>query len=268
MSNVVMAIACHPDDIEFMMAGTLLQLQKTGYEVHYLNVANGSLGSDQLKHDEIVAMRRSEAMHSARLAGFIYHESLFDDLEVYYNYDAIGKVLGVLREVQPEVLLTHGPYDYMEDHVNTGRLAVTAAFCRGMGNYKCPCPDSGRVSNWDVAIYHSMPHSLSDALRRPVIPGLYVNTADTFEVQRQMLACHKSQKEWLDVSQGNNAYIEELNFRGRHYGSHSKVFEYAEGWIRHSNVGFCAPDFNPLAAALGAGVKIDDDFERALSWPS
>ena len=39
----VIAIAAHPDDIEFVMAGTLLMLQRAGWEIHCLNVANGNL---------------------------------------------------------------------------------------------------------------------------------------------------------------------------------------------------------------------------------
>ena len=38
------AIAAHPDDIEYMMAGTLCLLKEAGYQTHYLNVATGSGG--------------------------------------------------------------------------------------------------------------------------------------------------------------------------------------------------------------------------------
>ena len=39
------AVAAHPDDIEFVMAGTLMQLADAGYELHYMNIANGCCGS-------------------------------------------------------------------------------------------------------------------------------------------------------------------------------------------------------------------------------
>ena len=39
------AIAAHPDDIEFYMAGTLLLLKKAGYAIHYMTLASGSCGS-------------------------------------------------------------------------------------------------------------------------------------------------------------------------------------------------------------------------------
>ena len=41
------AVAAHPDDIEFFMAGTLMRLGEAGYELHYMNVADGSCGTTQ-----------------------------------------------------------------------------------------------------------------------------------------------------------------------------------------------------------------------------
>ena len=40
-----LAIAAHPDDIEFVMAGTLLLLGSAGWDVHCLNLSAGNLGS-------------------------------------------------------------------------------------------------------------------------------------------------------------------------------------------------------------------------------
>ena len=242
------AIAAHPDDIEFMMAGTLIRLRDAGYEIHYMNIANGALGSAVMDRAETVAARRSEAMAAAKIIGAVYHESICDDIEVFYNYDLLAKVVEVIREIDPEIVLTHGPYDYMEDHVNAGRLTTSAAFCRSMKNFRCA--QKFPVVMRDVAVYHSMPHSLTDSLRRPVIPELFVDITPVIETKKAMLACHKSQKEWLDVTQGNNAYIEELTFRGKYYGKMSKRYEYAEGWLRHSHLGFGAEEFNPLGCVM------------------
>jgi LmbE family N-acetylglucosaminyl deacetylase len=45
--KTALAIAAHPDDIEFMMAGTLILLKHAGYDIHYMNVATGSCGTNQ-----------------------------------------------------------------------------------------------------------------------------------------------------------------------------------------------------------------------------
>ena len=252
MSKTAFAIGCHPDDIEFMMAGTLLRLKRAGYAVHYMNVANGCMGTNTKSREEITAIRREEARQSAALAGAVYHESLCGDLEVFYAPGLLARMVAVVREVGPSVILTHGPYDYMEDHVNTGRLAVTAAFCRAMTN--CPCEPPRPAVDGSVTVYHSMPHTITDAINRPVAADLFVDVTAEMPLKRRMLECHRSQKEWLDISQGMGAYVAEMERRMRHYGERSGRFAYAEGWIRHNATGFCREDDNPLLDAVGAAV--------------
>ena len=59
------AIAAHPDDIEFLMAGTLMCLAEAGFEIHYMNLANGCCGTAQHDRETITAIRREEAMAAA-----------------------------------------------------------------------------------------------------------------------------------------------------------------------------------------------------------
>ena len=56
------AIAAHPDDIEFFMAGTLMMLGEAGYEIHYMNVANGCCGTTQFDAPTIARLRLEEAV--------------------------------------------------------------------------------------------------------------------------------------------------------------------------------------------------------------
>ena len=85
MTKRVFAIAAHPDDIEFLMAGTLILLRRAGWEAHCLCIANGSCGTADLERDEIVRIRREEARAAAESIGAVYHESLVDDLQIFYE---------------------------------------------------------------------------------------------------------------------------------------------------------------------------------------
>ncbi len=239
------AIGCHPDDIEFMMAGTLIRLKEAGWEIHYLNVANGALGTDKLPVDEIIRIRRDESMAAARLIGAVYHESMAQDLAIFYEKALLAKVAAVVREVEPEVVLTHYPFDYMEDHSTVSRLAVSAAFVRGMVNFET---EPARPStSQPVALYHAMPYGLHDPLRRPVIPDFHVDISGQIDLKTEMLACHKSQKEWLDVSQGQDSYLTTLRDMMREMGTQSGKYKYAEGWIHHLHLGLGPEEFDPLA---------------------
>jgi LmbE family N-acetylglucosaminyl deacetylase len=250
---VALAVGCHPDDIELMMSGTLFLLRRAGWTVHYVNLANGCCGTDSEPVDRIVATRRAEARAAAELLGATWHESLVNDLEVFYDQELIRRVTGLVREVRPTVVLTQSLEDYMEDHVNTARVAVTAAFCRGMANYHS-LPERTPFGA-DLMVYHATPHTLTDPMRRPIIPELFVDVGTVIEEKRSMLACHRSQGTWLDQSQGMGSYITAMMDAARAVGGLSGRFALAEGWRRHSHVGFSARDGDPLADALAdAGV--------------
>lgn len=257
MTKTVFAVAAHPDDIEFLMSGTLMLLGEAGYELHYMNLANGSLGTTQYDTASIVAMRRSEAMDAAQSIGAVYHESICSDLDVFYDRETLARLASVVREVGPDIVLTHSPVDYMEDHTNTCRLAVTAAFARGMPNFPVTPPRSALSSK--VTVYHAQPYSNHDPLRRLVVPDLYVDVTDREEAKVTMLARHVSQKQWLDESQGLDSYLQALRDLDAAVGKMSGCFAYAEGWRRHLHLGFCGPQDDPLREALADRIAMADE---------
>ena len=65
--QTAIAIAAHPDDIEFMMAGTLLLLREAGWEIHYLNLSSGNCGSVRLNAEETESQRQAEAGDAAAI---------------------------------------------------------------------------------------------------------------------------------------------------------------------------------------------------------
>ena len=155
MKKTVFAIAAHPDDIEFMMAGTLFRLKQAGCEIHYMNVANGSGGTDRHGIDEIVKIRTEESKQACKYLGATFHESLVNDLEIFYEKKLISQLASIIRQVAPDIILTQYPNEYMEDHSNTTRIVITAAFCRGVKNFPVE-PDIKAISK-TVTIYHSLP---------------------------------------------------------------------------------------------------------------
>lgn len=243
------AIAAHPDDIEFVMAGTLLLLKQRGWEIHYFNLATGNCGS--VRYDAATTRRKrlGEAKRAAKILGAHFHPPIADDLEIFYDANLLRRVAAVIREVKPSIVLTHSPQDYMEDHMNTSRLAVTAAFSRGMPNFVTT--PRRKYFEGDVTVYHAMPHGLCDGLRRPITPDAIVNTTSVHKTKLAALAAHRSQQEWLDVSQGMNSYSRNMDEQSRAVGRMSKRFKHAEGWRRHSHLGFSANDADPLRETLG-----------------
>ena len=261
--RAAIAIAAHPDDIEFMMAGTLLLLREAGYRTHYLNVSTGNCGSLVHRSAPLRRIRRREAQKAAGLLGAEFHASHVDDLEILYSLPLLRALTAVIREVKPTIVLTHSPQDYMEDHTTTCRLAVTAAFSRGVPNFL----SRPRRSAWsgETTVYHALPHGLCDGLRRRVVAGAYVDTTSVQETKLAALSCHESQHGWLQASQGMNSYLRDMEETARTVGRQSRKFRFAEGWRRHSHLGFCAADADPLGKALNKKYLVNHAYERALA---
>ena len=260
--RAAIAIAAHPDDIEFTMAGTLCLLREAGFHIHYLNVATGSCGSLVHGAAALRRIRRNESKKAAKVLGAEFHESRIDDLEIVYSVPLLRWLAGIVRAVRPSIILTHSPQDYMEDHTNTCRLAVTAAFVRCIPNFV----SRPRRAAWlgDTAIYHAMPHGLRDGLRKRVVPGAFVDTSSVQKTKFTALACHESQHGWLQASQGMNSYLRQMEDAARELGGMSRRFQFAEGWRRHSHTGFSATDADPLRVALGKKYLVNQAYERAL----
>ncbi len=244
----VLAIAAHPDDIEFFMAGTMLLLGKRGWDLHYINLCDGSRGSTTMSEQECAATRREEAKRSCEVLGAKFYGPIYADMEASYTTENLKKVAAVVRMAKPTILLTHSPRDYMEDHEIACRLAVSAAFAHGMPNL--PSDPPVEVFMEPVTVYHAQPVGNATPLGEPVQPHIFVDETEVIDKKVEALACHASQKQWLDESQGQDSYLQTLRDLSAEVGKMSGKFAYAEGWRRHSHWGFCGPDDDPLVETL------------------
>jgi len=81
----VLAFGCHPDDVEFMAAGTLAILAQKGYEIHIATMTGGEVGHPTKTGQQIHDQRLQEAEHAAQVIGATYHYAGGCDLEVEYR---------------------------------------------------------------------------------------------------------------------------------------------------------------------------------------
>jgi LmbE family N-acetylglucosaminyl deacetylase len=248
------AVGAHPDDVEFNMAGTLSLLAKAGFKPHMMNVARSSLDSNELPEAEITHIRRREAERSAQVIGATYHPPIVDDLMIFYEDKLLRQITAVVREIRPTIVLLPSPNDYMEDHTNTCRLVVTACFSRAMRHYASTPPRE--PTEQDVYLYHAQPHLNRDGMRNRVVPDLFVNITGEMDVKLTMLGCHGSQRQWLSETQGLDDYLESMRLAGAEMASVSGQpgWQYAEGFRRHSHVGFSACDCDFLEETLAGQV--------------
>ncbi|XZE46712.1 PIG-L deacetylase family protein [Pirellulaceae bacterium SH467] len=241
----VLALFSHPDDIEFVAAGTLLRLKATGWQIHYMNLANGCCGSNETDRATTAQIRLREAQQSAAILGATFYPPICDDLDVFYNRENLAKVAAVVRCANPSIVLTHARHDYMEDHMEACRLAVTAAFTRSVPNYQTD-PQQSPVDG-DIALYHAQPHGNRTPDNRLAIPTYVVSIDEVMETKLAMLSCHQSQQNWLASTQKMNSYLQTmLDLNAEVAQITHAPSQYAEGWNKHLHLGYGPQDWDPL----------------------
>lgn len=248
----VLALMAHPDDIEITCAGTLILLKRAGWDVHLATMTAGDLGSMRHTRAQIAKIRRKEAAASARLLGAGYTCLGFSDLTVAYGERAKRVVTGLLRAVQPDLMILHSPDCYMADHTESARLAREAAFASTIPNWKATWNGrSARPCRTMPSILYADPIDQVDAYGRPVPARYVVDITPVIDLKEQMLSAHDSQRSWLREQHGEDEYLRWMRRGGERRAADfgAPAVKYAEGFLPHLGHGF--PREDHLTRALG-----------------
>jgi LmbE family N-acetylglucosaminyl deacetylase len=247
MNKTVLSVLAHPDDAEFLCAGTLIRLkQEHGFEVHIASMTPGDCGSNEHGPREIAALRRAENERAAELIGGHYHCLEEKDLQVFYNERTLEKVTRLLRLVRPGILFTHSPSDYMLDHEMTSVITRAAAFGAPIPNFLLERNIGPRLEHIPT-LYYCDALEGKDPMGRDIPPGLRIDISNVIDLKAQMLAAHASQREWLLRHHGMDHYVTSMKdwcaTRGRERG-----VAYAEGFRQH--LGHSYPQDDVLSSLL------------------
>ena len=183
----IVAIHAHPDDIEILAGGTMALLAAAGNRVVFVSMTPGDCGSHQHGPDEIAAIRRREAASAARLAGAEYRCAEFRDLAVFSDDGSRRRVTEILRQVQPNLVLTSSPVDYMCDHEATSALVRDACFAAPAPNYKTHAPDAAAAIPAIPHLYFMDSVGGVDRENRPVTADFFVDVEKVFALKKAML---------------------------------------------------------------------------------
>ncbi|MGF1579207.1 MAG: PIG-L deacetylase family protein [Gemmataceae bacterium] len=247
-TKVALSILAHPDDAEFLCAGTLLRLKlEHGWDIHIVTMTPGDCGSAELPPEEISRVRRGEGRAGAQLIEGTYHCVEESDLLVFYDKTTIQKVTRMVRTIRPTILFTHSPVDYMLDHEMTSRLTRAAAFNAPIPNFaQDPAlPPLGAIPH----LYYCDPVEGKDSFGNEVVPQFLVDISGVIEKKAEMLMAHSSQRDWLFKHHGMDQYVTSMKEWGATRGQSIGV-SFAEGFRQHLGHGY--PQNNLLAEVLGS----------------
>jgi LmbE family N-acetylglucosaminyl deacetylase len=220
----------HPDDAEILCAGTLIRLTHVGWKIHIVTATPGDCGSATLPADEIAAIRRKEAATAAALIRATYHCLEERDVNVIFDRTSNRNAIDLFRQINPSLVFTHPRHDYMLDHEQVHLLARSASFSFPIPNASAlPLPANATIP-W---LYYCDPiEGIDPYSGERIQPSVRVDITSVMPDKIEMLACHRSQREWLRSHHGMDEYVESMKAHSADRGRELGV-EFAEAFVQH-----------------------------------
>ena len=172
MKRTLLAVLAHPDDESFGPGGTLARYAAEGTAVHIAIATDGVAGSVvdayKDKRDQLAAVREKELETAVAILGGTLHSLGYRD-SGYINdpanehpdafiqadeMEAVGKVVRLIRELRPQVVLTHdenGGY-FHPDHIMCWKITTAAFHAAGDSDQ---FPDIGPAPYQPEWLYHT-----------------------------------------------------------------------------------------------------------------
>jgi LmbE family N-acetylglucosaminyl deacetylase len=226
--KVVLGIAAHPDDLDFGASGSFASWAKTGTDVYYLVLTDGSIGSPDLKMSspELVKLRQTEQKNAAKILGAKEVFFLgYEDGALQNTMDLKRDIVRVIRQVKPEVAITMDPtfvysvnFGFINhpDHRAAGQAALDAIFPLARDHLSFP----------ELYAEGYKPHKVETVLLNHFEDyNFVVDITNSIDLKMQALAAHISQMP--DIKSTQNRMRQTAKNTGAKAG-----YEYGEGFVR------------------------------------
>jgi LmbE family N-acetylglucosaminyl deacetylase len=254
----VLAIAAHRDDVEQTCGGTLLKMAEHGHRTGILDLTQGEMGTRGTAEE-----RTREAADAARILKVSWRAALdIPDGRVENTWENRLKVVRVLRQQRPRVVILPYWEGRHPDHYTTSTLGYEACFLAGLSKLDA---GAGNVSEGHDSVAQGFsPESRSDRAEKPtgkkgalapegnlsphrpfkivyaslyhdVRPTFVVDITAQFEGRLQSIFAYKSQFTDQEAGRGDFPAHDDIRDRvaamARFYGALAGV-KYAEPFVQ------------------------------------
>ncbi len=193
----ILIIGAHRDDADIKAGGTAALWSAGGHRVRLVSLTDGRAGHHETVGPELAQRRRAEAEAAAASLGASYEVFDLPDGELDDRLEYRHRVIRLIRNFQPDLVITHRSTDYHPDHRFAGLLVQDASY---LLTVPAVCPDTPHLARTPVIL------AFSDAFTKPCRfePHVVVAIDDVFDRLIGMLHCHQSQfYEWLPANAGS-----------------------------------------------------------------
>ena len=207
----LLAIAAHRDDVELTCGGTLAKAVQAGHRVGIIDLTQGEMGT---RGD--AATRAAEAAKAAATLGVTLRLNAgMRDAHLENNEPSRKKIVELIRQVKPRVVILPFPVGRHPDHRIASELGRDACYLAGLAKYE---PGKGGEAHRPFKLLYALAYR-----EDPVKPTFVVDISEVFETKMQAIRCYGSQFDGAKAAgeihpTGQDLY-ELIRVQSAHYGS-------------------------------------------------
>jgi len=226
----VLAIGAHPDDIELSCGGTIAKLVQQGYGVALADVTQGELGTRGSKE-----IRAKEAEEAARILGVKTRRNLrIPDGHIEVSKANLQKLIILIRELKPTILIIPHSVERHPDHVHTHQLCKEAWYYAGLRKLKTSLGGTAQLPH--------RPHHYFEFMQWHEFESSFiVDITDSYETKMKAIRAHTSQffnprSKDPETKLSSPEFLETIETRAKYYGQRIGV-KYGEPFMTHYSIG-------------------------------
>jgi|SRR5574344_623280 len=209
----ILVVSAHAADYVWRSGGTIAHYVKGGADVHVVCLSYGIRGesNDLWKkggqtYESVKTIRKGETLKAAEILG-IKEKMEFWDLQDYcmnLTPEIYNRLVAKIREVRPDIIITHDKYDVLNpDHNHVSEMVVA---CSIMSNSSGVLIGDTKVTK-QMRLYGFEPHQTELCHFQP---GSFVDITDVYEQKVAAMQCFQAQKHLIKY------YTDRAFLRGNH----------------------------------------------------
>jgi N-acetylglucosamine malate deacetylase 1 len=126
--SCVLAIGGHAADMEFTAGALVAKYTRAGARAVFLHLTAGEMGHPRLPGQEYARQKYEEAHRAAQVLGAEARFLPYADASLPCNDEVAYQIADVIREVRPQVVLTHWRGSFHSDHLSAHHNTMRALF--------------------------------------------------------------------------------------------------------------------------------------------
>lgn len=128
----ILAIGGHAGDMDLTAGAVMAKYIEEGHQATFLHLTPGEKGHPKMSPEEYAKQKIEEAYQFADIIGANVRFLDYKDAELPVNDEVKYEVADIIREVKPDILITHWEKSIHKDHTNTKLIVDDAQFYAGL----------------------------------------------------------------------------------------------------------------------------------------